>query len=188
MPSGRTHDRITLYSFPLLTGLVALATQAPVKAALFGGGFLFSGFMFGPDLDIHSLPYKRWGPMRWIWLPYRQAMSHRSMLSHGPLLGTVFRILYLASWLLLFCAVGVVCWAQMRSPEDWQQLSLSQLESMLILLQQWLLQYPLEGLLLFLGLEAGAMSHAFSDWTGSSFKSWRRKRLKRVVAKRRKQR
>lgn len=186
MPSGRTHDRITLWSLPLLTGVVALATQNLAQTALFSGGFLFSGWMFGPDLDIHSLPYKRWGPLRWIWLPYRKAMAHRSMLSHGPLLGTVFRILYLATWLLLFVAVGVVCWAQLQSPEDWQTLALVQMEKGLQRLQQELLRYPLEALLLFLGLEAGAMSHALSDWAGSAWKRWRRKRPGTTAAKRRK--
>lgn len=188
MPSGRTHDRITLYSLLPMVGSVALATQSLVQTALFGGGFLFSGLMFGPDLDIHSLPYKRWGPMRWIWLPYRKAMAHRSMLSHGPLLGTLFRIFYLAAWLLFFAAVAVVCWAQLQSPEDWKTIALVQLEGGLRRLQQELLLYPLEALLLFLGLEAGAMSHALSDWSGSTVKRWRRKRLKRMAAKRRKRR
>lgn len=188
MPSGRTHDRITFYSLLPLVGGVALATQSLLQTALFTGGFLFSGFMFGPDLDIHSLPYKRWGPLRWIWLPYRKAMAHRSMLSHGPLLGTVFRLLYLATWLLFFAAVAVVCWAQLQSPEHWQTLSLVQLESLLQDLQSSLRQHPIELLLLFLGLEAGAMSHALSDWTGSAVKGWRRKRLKRIAAKRRRRR
>lgn len=188
MPSGRTHDRITFYSLPPIMGAVALATQSGVQTLLFGGGFLFSGWMFGPDLDIHSLPYKRWGPLRWMWLPYRKAMAHRSMLSHGPLLGTVFRVLYLATWVLLFVAVGVVGWAQLQSPEHWQTMSLIQLEWILRRLQAEVLRYPLEALLLFLGLEAGAMSHALSDWTGSGVKRWRKKRLKRVAAKRRKRR
>lgn len=185
MPSGRTHDRITVYSLVPMLGAVALATQSAVQTALFGGGFLFSGLMFGPDLDIHSLPYKRWGLLRWIWLPYRRAMAHRSMLSHGPLLGTLFRLLYLATWLLLFAAVAIVCWAQLKSPEHWQTLSLVQLEWILRRLQQEIQRYPLEALLLFLGLEAGAMSHAMSDWSSSAMKRWRKKRLKRVARKRR---
>ncbi len=186
MPSGRTHDRITFYSLLPLLGGVALATQSTAQTALFGSGFLFSGLMFGPDLDIHSLPYKRWGPLRWIWLPYRKAIAHRSMLSHGPLLGTVFRIFYLAAWILCFVAVAVVCWAQLQSPEHWQAMTLMQLEWLLRRLQQELWQYPLEALLLFLGLEAGAMSHALSDWSGSAVKRWRKKRLKRMAAKRHK--
>jgi len=188
MPSGRTHDRITLYSLLPLVGGVAIATQHLLQTALFGGGFLFSGFMFGPDLDIHSLPYKRWGPLRWIWLPYRKAMAHRSMLSHGPLLGTVLRLLYLGTWLLLFAAIAVVCRAQLQSPEQWQQVSLVQLEWLLGRAQQKLLLYPTETLLLFLGLEAGAMSHALSDWSSSAVKRWRKARAQRLKARQRKQR
>lgn len=184
MSSGRTHDRITLWSFPLLLTLVALATQSGSQTLLFGGGFLFSGLMFGPDLDIHSRPYKRWGPLRWIWLPYRRATHHRSMLSHGPIVGTGFRLIYLSAWLLALLALGVVCWAQLRSPEDWQHLSLLQLEALLGQGRALAIAHPMHGLVLFLGLEIGAMSHSLVDWTSSAFKRWRRGRL-RAIARRR---
>lgn len=175
MPSGRTHDRITLMSLPWLSGGVLLATRSPLQALLFGSSYLFGGLMLSPDLDIHSLPYKRWGPLRWIWLPYRWAMQHRSMLSHGPIFGTVFRLLYLGAWLLLFGGIGAVAIAQLIAPEHWQQLSLVQLDRGLLELKTLALQHPTEALVLYLGLELGCMSHALSDWSTSAWKRLRRK-------------
>ncbi len=182
MPSGRTHDRITLWSFPWLTGAVLLVTRNPAQSLLFAGGYLLGGLLLSPDLDIHSRPYRRWGPLRWIWLPYRRAMNHRSMLSHGPILGTVFRLVYLAAWILLFAFVWAIALAQLASPENWWPLSLQQLNTALEILQRFALQHPIEGLVLYLGLELGAMSHSLSDWTGSWIK---RNRRKQAIAKRR---
>jgi len=54
--------------------------------------------VFGPDLDAKSFQYKRWGIIKWIWLPYRMFFSHRSRFSHGLLWGPVTRSIYLARW------------------------------------------------------------------------------------------
>ena len=186
MPSGRTHDRITIYSiFPMAIG-VAIATQSVVQVLLFSGGFLFSGWMFGPDLDIYSLPYKRWGPLRWIWIPYQRAMAHRSMLSHGPIVGTAIRLLYLSTWLLGFTALSIICWTQLQTPQHWKSLSLMQLEWLLHQVYHQLKLYPIETLVILLGLELGAMSHALSDWSSTAMRRWRKRRLKRIATKRRK--
>jgi uncharacterized metal-binding protein len=94
MPSAPTHDRITL-ALALPTAAVAWAiTRDPALAAVATAGLLLGGFMFGPDLDIASRQYRRWGPFRWVWLPYRWALRHRSRLSHGVLFGTAIRVVY----------------------------------------------------------------------------------------------
>jgi uncharacterized metal-binding protein len=102
MPSGRTHDRVTY----------ALASPVFVVAQIYGGDLLlsgmiamamvFAGLMFGPDLDLQSKQYQRWGPLRFIWYPYRLMTGHRSRLSHGLILSTPVRILY-------FSVVVIVC-------------------------------------------------------------------------------
>ncbi|MEP7272406.1 MAG: metal-binding protein [Acidobacteriota bacterium] len=101
MPSGRTHDLLTYALIPpsILAAhwywgnlrLTAVATIAMV----------FAGLMFGPDLDIKSIQYKRWGPLRFIWSPYKVATTHRSRLSHGLLFSTIFRVLYFLVIVLL---------------------------------------------------------------------------------------
>ena len=61
MPSGITHDRITLWTLPWIAGIGYGITHNGELTLILAGGFLFSGLMFGPDLDIHSIQYKRWG-------------------------------------------------------------------------------------------------------------------------------
>ena len=107
MPSGKTHDAITIIlSAPTflaawgLTGSMALAVLA--TAAM-----LFGGLMFGPDLDIQSRQYTRWGVFRFLWLPYRMMFRHRSRWSHGIIFGTLIRVIYFAVVLALIVAGAV---------------------------------------------------------------------------------
>ena len=105
MPSGRTHDAITV----LLTAPTFVAAWAVTGSVLLAGvatgGMLFGGLMFGPDLDILSRQYTRWGLFRFIWWPYRVAFRHRSRWSHGIIFGTLIRVVYFALMLtLLICA------------------------------------------------------------------------------------
>jgi uncharacterized metal-binding protein len=104
MPSGKTHDLITLVAaVPTfaagwgVTGSVGLA--AAVTAAT-----LFGGLMFGPDLDIQSRQYTRWGPLRFIWWPYKVAFRHRSRWTHGIVFGTLIRVVYFVAALALIGA------------------------------------------------------------------------------------
>jgi uncharacterized metal-binding protein len=85
-----------------VTGRLGLAVVATCAT-------LFGGFMFGPDLDIQSRQYTRWGPLRFLWLPYRALFRHRSRLSHGIVFGTLIRVIYFTGVLALiaFCAVLV---------------------------------------------------------------------------------
>lgn len=94
MPSGRTHDIITFALVPPVFAGAQLYWGDWLVSLLATVAMVFAGLMFGPDLDLHSKQYKRWGPLRFIWFPYMVAIGHRSRLSHGLLLGTLFRILY----------------------------------------------------------------------------------------------
>lgn len=159
MPSGRTHDRITLWSSPFVAGVTFLQTQSSDLTLIVSGAFLFSGLMFGPDLDIHSVQYKRWGPLRLLWIPYQKTLRHRSILSHGPIVGTTLRVLYMASWLGIIgiFALGI---AQLVWDVGWNWQMLAESAN----------QYPTEWFAFYLGLELGAMSHVVSDWGGSAYK------------------
>ena len=97
MPSGKTHDMVTFALAPPtfaaawgLTGSVALSAAATVA-------MLFGGLMFGPDLDIQSRQYTRWGPLRFLWWPYKVIFRHRSRWSHGIIFGTLIRVVYFAA-------------------------------------------------------------------------------------------
>ena len=169
MPSGQTHDRITLWTLPCLGGLTYLLTRSSELTLIGSSAFLFSGLMFGPDLDINSRQYQRWGILRWLWFPYRSLIHHRSCLSHGFLIGTIIRLLYLLIWAGLVAAIG---WALAsllaESLIPWQTIDLNQAKL-------WWQQYQYQAIALFLGLELGAMSHSLSDWLVSTYQSWQKK-------------
>ncbi|MEH2106958.1 metal-binding protein [Nostoc sp.] len=171
MPSGRTHDRITMYALPFVAGITFWQTRSSNATLLVAGGFLFGGLMFGPDLDIYSVQFQRWGFLRWIWLPYQKSLRHRSFLSHGPIIGTILRILYLGS-LLAILAIFVLVIAEKLGNLSftWQDLGGSVGRS--------LMQYDTEYIALFLGLELGAMSHSLSDWGGSAYKRVRKQGIR----------
>lgn len=109
MPGAHTHDMITLVSGVILAPASwlllpdhSLATALTVTAA-----HLVSGLMFSCDLDIDSLEYRRWGPLRLIWWPYKESVPHRSWLSHGLVIGPLLRLAYFGCimyglfWLIL---------------------------------------------------------------------------------------
>ena len=166
MPSGQTHDRITLWSLPFVTGITYRQTQSSDLTLIVAGAFLFSGLMFGPDLDLPSIQYKRWGLLRWIWRPYQKLIRHRSLLSHGIIIGNSLRLIYLASWLGVvgIFALGV---AQLLGVAGNRQLLVQ-------LVTASINQYATEWMALYLGLELGAVSHSLSDWIGSAAKRYRK--------------
>lgn len=164
MPSGRTHDRITLWSLPLVVLVVFRLTLNSWLTTLVCLGFLLGGWVFGPDLDIHSVQYKRWGWLRWIWLPYRGRLRHRSFYSHGPVVGTVVRVVYFFAWMALFSIVAVdLLNGLQQTAVTWGDLARG---------LNWTLQeYWRQGLALLIGLELGALSHYTSDWLVSGLKA-----------------
>jgi uncharacterized metal-binding protein len=103
MASGRAHDRATrLLALPF--GLLWWPWLGAAGVGCAGLGFLLGGLLLSPDLDTRSNPTRRWGPLRLLWWPYRRCLSHRSLVSHCPLLGTAGRLTYLAGLVLLLAA------------------------------------------------------------------------------------
>jgi len=128
MPSGKTHDLITFALAPAtfaaawgLTGSLTLSTVATCA-------MVFGGLMFGPDLDIQSRQYTRWGVFRFLWLPYKMAFRHRSRWSHGIVFGTLIRVVYFAAVLtLLFWAAVYVraTFVAGGTPPGWHEVTLA---------------------------------------------------------------
>jgi uncharacterized metal-binding protein len=111
MASGRRHDRATwllALPFALLWG----PGLGPAGMAVAGLSFLAGGLLLSPDLDTRSNASRRWGPLRLLWWPYRKGLSHRSLLSHSPLLGTAGRLGYL----LLLCLALAALLAPLGGP------------------------------------------------------------------------
>lgn len=177
MPSGRTHDRITLWSLPFVTCSTFGLTQSSNITLIVSGAFLFSGLMFGPDLDLYSVQYKRWGVLRWLWIPYQKTIRHRSLLSHGLVIGTTLRVLYLASWLAILSSLG---WgiAQLIWEINWSWQLLAESTTV------FFTQHSAEWCYLYLGLELGAISHFMSDWGGSAYKRFQQQKSRGKMKKR----
>jgi len=178
MPSGRTHDRITLILLPPIAAASFLVSGSGKLTLLLLASYLFSGFLFGPDLDIHSVQYKRWGYLRWLWLPYRSMIRHRSWLSHGLLVGTIFRLFYFGSFLLLGAIIIIPIlhnfWGVSWDWRTWPEQAIALLH-----------HHPQGAIAIFLGLELGAMSHSCSDWIGSAYKRSRKVARKQGKKKKR---
>jgi uncharacterized metal-binding protein len=179
MPSGRTHDSITLWGLPIVTGATWFYSENASMAIVVAGSYLFAGLMFGPDLDIYSQQYKRWGILRWLWLPYRKMLRHRSVYSHGFLLGTIGRILYVTLMVCtatLFCILGWSIGLHLQGITTWDRTAIPLTTSAFAPIVQNLQTHWQLWLAAFLGLETGAMSHSVSDSIGSAWKKFHRKR------------
>ena len=176
MPSGATHDRITIWALPFIAGVTFWQTHSSGITLLVAGGFMFGGLMFGPDLDIYSIQYQRWGYFRFIWLPYQKSLRHRSFLSHGPLIGTTVRVFYLCV-LITVAAIIILFTAEklLNMTLSWQEVAKHLLDIINL--------HRTEFLALFVGLELGAMSHSISDWSNSAYKRFKRKGITNLLPK-----
>ena len=91
MAAGPEHDRATvLWSAPLV--LVVGLLLGPTTGLMAGAAFVVGGLWLSPDLDTRSNALRRWGPLAFLWWPYRRLIPHRSFWSHGPLIGTATRL------------------------------------------------------------------------------------------------
>ena len=117
MPSGRTHDAITLIlAAPTFALTYAVTVNLPMSIAV-ALSFVFGGFMFGPDLDTLSNQYARWGIFRLLWFPYRSVFKHRSRWSHGLTFGTLFRVIYCLGVLTIVAFLVLVAAASISGGE-----------------------------------------------------------------------
>ncbi len=167
MASGKNHDRITLICLPLLAGMSLATTKNTDLTFWLASSFLFSGLMFGPDLDIHSQQYLRWGWLRWLWKPYQKSIRHRSLLSHGPIIGTILRLLYIGLWwgLIVFLYLNL---RRSTGHQTWSD------QQLLIFCRRFFVNHQLQLLAAVIGLELGAMSHYLADIYSSTMKQWRK--------------
>ena len=149
MASGEDHDKATCFwSLPFGFGL---SFVMGLPSGLLGGlAFVVGGLWLSPDLDTHSKPLKRWGLLQGLWWPYRKLIPHRSLFSHGPLIGTALRLAYLMGWagLLLMLLQPLGCPAPM---------------SLVKTLNEQLRLNPQPILAVLLGLEASVWLHLILD-------------------------
>lgn len=95
MPNGKTHDKITSITTPLIGVFSYIVTKDVKTTAILMSTYLFASLMFNGDLDMPSRPFNRWWLFKIIWIPYQIIFNHRSIFTHGLVIGTIIRILYL---------------------------------------------------------------------------------------------
>ena len=105
MANGKAHKKINLIFLAIGIGAVLISSQHYVHGISVILGYLFGTYCMNPDLDIRSHPYRRWGFLRFIWIPY-QKFKHRSIWTHGYVIGDIIRYLYLMLWIQL--GIGVI--------------------------------------------------------------------------------
>lgn len=177
MPSGKTHDRITWLTALPVAWIGWVSSRELSLTALLTLSFLFAGLMFSGDLDTKSVQYKRWGWFRWIWIPYRKLVPHRSPFSHGPVLGVLTRLLYLSAWVtLLFAALTRVALALEQSQLAEQGFGLAKQTAVFF-------QNPVYVGVGLVGLWLGGFSHTLADETVSTLKRLRRRSRRRPAKK-----
>ena len=149
MASGIKHDQMTkILSIPfgVLMSLI-LNIQTGLLSSV---AFLIGGLWLSPDLDTNSLPLKRWGPLKIIWWPYRKFINHRSILSHGPFIGTIMRIGYLIS--IIFLLIHSI-----------QKINLMPTFLSFDMIKNVLRSHSQQLISIFIGIEASAWIHIIQD-------------------------
>lgn len=106
MPNGRTHDKITFITTPFVgvsafiiflnlnNGATLMSTL--ILTLIIIASYFFASMMFNGDLDSHTKPFNRWWVFKMIWIPYQLMFLHRSFWTHGIIIGTVVRLVYLS--------------------------------------------------------------------------------------------
>jgi uncharacterized metal-binding protein len=136
MPSGRTHDLISYILSIFAIPLVLVINGMNLISYILILSFAFSAYMFNGDLDTNSRPYNRWWVFKMIWIPYQLMFTHRSIWTHGFIIGTSIRILYIAIIPMIFFNLSIIG----------------------IIANNYF-----ECIMLLIGLEIGAMSHTIAD-------------------------
>lgn len=112
MPGGHVHTAVTLSIGVIGTGVCVYSGVDIGTSLLFSSGCLIQIFM-SPDLDVDDGFYGfylvRRGLGRTVanfyrafWFFYALEVPHRDLLSHGLVIGTVCRLLYLFAGIYLF--------------------------------------------------------------------------------------
>lgn len=166
MPGGRTHDAITGIMAPVAFAIGGV-WQGWLGGCLFMLAHLFSGWMLSPDLDVVAgcCAYKRWGPFKIIWRPYMRVFRHRSGITHGPIIGSLFRLAYLglvvAIAYTLFLIGTALLWRIMgwRGVDEVME-SINSTHGFVWAAENWKVV-----LLAVCGLEFGAICHIVADKT-----------------------
>jgi uncharacterized metal-binding protein len=168
LSGGKTHEKLNhLFLFLSLVAvlLIPLYFLFGIRAVFYGlvliFGYLLGTFYLNPDLDIKSRPFYRWGFLRFIWIPYQKVFHHRSIFTHGIIIGDIIRVLYLyfSLYFLYYIAFSIL------------QLETFSIEEAIMLF------HPISTYFtpLFVGLCLSSIAHIIVDHASSGYKRTKKK-------------
>lgn len=139
MPNGKTHDKISFILLPIIVVGCWVLDVTLSNTLIISISYLFSALMFNGDLDYNTRVYNRWWIFKMVWIPYQLMFSHRSVFTHGIVIGTLIRVLYIGSipFLVLYYSYGI------------DLIETIGIDNLIILL---------------VGFELGNLSHSIPDW------------------------
>lgn len=150
MASGKNHDKGVILVTPVVFGVTALVTRDLALSIGVSSAHLLGGLFLSPDLDCPSRPYYRWGILRCMWAPY-QLIPHRHFLSHGVIVGSCTRLIYLL--VIVFGLLLAVDTYSAHINIDWNIVKMFTVKQENRRLLIWL----------FAGVEVSAWVHLFLD-------------------------
>ncbi len=156
MANGKAHKKINLVFLAIGIGAVLISSQHYVHGISIIIGYLFGTYWMNPDLDIKSNPYRRWGLLRFMWIPY-QKLKHRSIWTHGYVIGDIIRYLYIMGWIVLVAFVlGILTGVPYTTYIDY--------------LRDFVNQYKLPLLSFIIGNMLSSTAHILTDHASTTFK------------------
>lgn len=177
MPGHQVHDLIgAATAVPMTAGVFTVTgmfvgdiDRALLLAGLFCVSHIAGTYFLSPDLDLDSRIYRRWGPLRFLWKPYKDFVSHRGNISHtatGGLLRIIYFLVILCILATIFTSLAAIFYGvpgQKFSPEI---AKLAFLHNIDIVLQSFI-DMPLEWACFLLGAASSSWIHVQTDKIGS---------------------
>lgn len=168
MSSGKTHEKINILFFMVIAYVGVAGSLFPfygwtglLYAAVLTFGYWVGTYYMNPDLDIRSRPYNRWKWIRFIWIPY-QKLGHRSIWTHGVLIGDVIRYAYLLGILaVVYGIMGSLLGTDMGAKWHW------------VMTTAW--DYKTYVLAFFLGNCLSSLAHIIADHSSTGMKRFLRR-------------
>lgn len=108
MSNGSVHDAATIAGALVIGVAMSSSPLVAPFAVATSVGVLIGGLIISPDVDVSSprgsKSLNRWRlgrgkvtlDLRLLWKPYQKLAPHRSWLSHSPIVGSLFRFVYLS--------------------------------------------------------------------------------------------
>jgi len=98
MPGYNSHRRFNYITIIIIAIIIYhwnLLVPNWKYLVIFLAGYCAGTELITPDLDIESIPLKKWGKLKFLWLPYKWLFKH-GQSSHNIIYGAMVRVMYIS--------------------------------------------------------------------------------------------